>query len=97
MADKGYTQPLPRKDIRVLGKQALGLAYAGANAMYSGNYINEHDVKVAQQLGYILAGGNLSYPSLVSEDYLLKLEREAFLSLCADAKTLERIKGILKI
>jgi len=95
LANEGYTQPAPRKDIKVLGKQVLGLAYAGANTMYSGNYISEHDVKISQKLGYVLAGGDLSQPALVSEDYLLGLEREAFLSLCTEKKTLERIQSIL--
>ncbi len=95
LADEGYVQPLPRTNIRVLGKQALGLAYVGANTMYSGNYISEHDVKISQKLAYILSGGDLSQPSLVSEEYLLDLEREAFVSLCAERKTLERIQSIL--
>jgi 3-hydroxyacyl-CoA dehydrogenase len=95
MAEEGYVQPIPRADIRVLGKQALGLGYVGANTMYSGNYISEHDVKISQKLAYILSGGDLSQPSLVSEEYLLGLEREAFVSLCAERKTLERIQSIL--
>ncbi len=95
MANEGYTPPVPRREIRVLGKQALGLAYAGANAMYSGNYISEYDVKVTQKLAYVLAGGDLSQPSLVSEAYLLNLEREAFISLCAEEKTLERMQSVL--
>jgi 3-hydroxyacyl-CoA dehydrogenase len=95
MADEGYVQPVQRKDIRVLGKQALGLGYVGANTMYSGNYISEHDVKISQKLAYVLAGGDLSQPSIVSEDYLLGLEREAFVSLCTERKTLERIQSIL--
>jgi len=95
MADEGYVQPIPRTDIRVLGKQALGLGYIGANTMYSGNYISEHDVKISQKLAYVLSGGDLSQPSIVSEEYLLGLEREAFISLCAERKTLERIQSIL--
>jgi 3-hydroxyacyl-CoA dehydrogenase len=95
MADEGYVQPVQRKDIRVLGKQALGLGYVGANTMYSGNYISEHDVKISQKLAYVLAGGDLSQPTIVSEDYLLGLEREAFISLCTERKTLERIQSIL--
>jgi len=95
LADEGYVQPVQRTDIRVLGKQALGLAYVGANTMYSGNYISEHDVKISQKLAYVLAGGDLSQPSIVSEDYLLGLEREAFVSLCTERKTLERIQSIL--
>jgi 3-hydroxyacyl-CoA dehydrogenase len=95
MANEGYVQPVPRKDIRVLGKQALGLGYVGANTMFSGNYISEHDVKISQKLAYVLAGADLSQPTLVSEEYLLNLEREAFVSLCAERKTLERIQSIL--
>ena len=95
LAEEGYVQPTPRTDIRVLGKQALGLAYVGANTMYSGNYISEHDAKISQKLAYVLSGGDLSQPSLVSEDYLLNLEREAFVSLCTEKKTLERIQSIL--
>jgi len=95
LADEGYVQPIPRTNIRVLGKQALGLGYVGANTMYSGNYISEHDVKISQKLAYVLAGGDLSQPTLVSEDYLLGLEREAFVSLCAEKKTLERIQSII--
>jgi 3-hydroxyacyl-CoA dehydrogenase len=95
LANEGYVQPLQRTDIKVLGKQALGLAYIGANTMYSGNYISEHDVKISQKLGFVLSGGDLSQPSLVSESYLLDLEREAFLALCTEKKTLERIQSIL--
>jgi len=95
LAEAGYTQPVHRKDIRVLGKQALGLAYLGANSMRSGNYISEHDEKISQKLAYVIAGGNLSAPTLVSEQYLLDLEREAFLSLCGEKKTLERIQSII--
>lgn len=95
MAQAGYTQPALRKDIRVLGNQALGIVYAGANAMFSGNYISEHDQKISEKLGYVLAGGNLSQPTLVSEQYLLDLEREIFVSLCSERKTLERIHSII--
>ncbi len=95
IAEAGYTMPAPRKDIRVLGKQALGLAYLGANSMMSGHYISEHDVKISQKLAYVLCGGDLSYPTLVSEQYLLDLEREAFLSLCGEKKTLERLQSII--
>lgn len=95
LADAGYVQPVRRKDVKVLGKSALGLAYLGANSMLTGNYISEHDVKISQKLGYVLAGGDLSQPSEVSEQYLLDLEREAFLSLTREKKTLERIQSIL--
>lgn len=95
LANEGYTRPTERKDIRVLGKQALGLAYLGANSMMVGNYISEHDVKISQKLAWVLCGGDLSQPTLVSEQYLLDLEREAFLSLCGERKTLERLQSII--
>jgi len=95
LANAGYVQPAHRKDIKVLGKGALGLAYLGANSMLTGNYISEHDVKISQKLGYVLAGGDLSQPTEVSEQYLLDLEREAFLSLTMEKKTLERLQSIL--
>jgi 3-hydroxyacyl-CoA dehydrogenase len=95
MAEEGYTKPVPRNDIRVLGNQALGLVYVGADSMKSGNYISEHDQFISEKLGFVLAGGNLSQPTLVSEQYLLDLEREIFVSLCTQRKTLERIHSIL--
>ncbi|HRP88489.1 MAG TPA: 3-hydroxyacyl-CoA dehydrogenase/enoyl-CoA hydratase family protein [Edaphocola sp.] len=95
LADAGYQQPIPRKDIRVMGNEALGLVYVGANSMKAGNYISEHDQKISEKLGYVLAGGDLSVPSEVSEQYLLDLERKAFVELCAEQKTLERIQSIL--
>ncbi len=95
LAEAGYTKPVQRKDIRVLGKSGLGIVYAGANTMYSGHYISEHDKKISEKLGWVLCGGDLSAPTLVSEQYLLDLEREVFLSLCGEKKTLERIQSIL--
>jgi 3-hydroxyacyl-CoA dehydrogenase len=95
IANAGYTKPIQRKNIKVLGKQALGMFYAGANSMFSGHYISEHDKKISEKLGFVLSGGDLSAPSLVSEQYLLDLEREAFLSLCGEKKTLERMQSIL--
>ena len=96
MADAGYTQPVKRKDIKVLGKQALGMFLVGTDSMEAANYISEHDHKIANKLAYVMAGGDLSEPTLVSEQYLLDLEREAFLSLCTERKTLERIQHMLK-
>ncbi|MGY3054985.1 3-hydroxyacyl-CoA dehydrogenase [Pedobacter sp. UYEF25] len=95
LADAGYTKPIQRKDIMVLGKQGLGIVYAGANSMYAGHYISEHDKKISEKLGYVMCGGDLSSPTLVTEQYLLDLEREAFLSLCGERKTLERIQSIV--
>ena len=95
LSEAGYTKPVQRKDIRVLGKQGMGIIYAGANSMFAGNFISEHDKKISEKLGYVLCGGELSSPTLVTEQYLLDLEREVFLSLCGEKKTLERIQSIL--
>jgi 3-hydroxyacyl-CoA dehydrogenase len=94
MAEAGYTQPIRRTDVKVLGKQALGMFLVGTNQMVAGKYISEHDLKIANKLAYVM-GGDLSEATLVSEQYLLDLEREAFLSLCTERKTLERIQFML--
>lgn len=96
LAEIGYTQPIPRKDIKVQGKAGLAMFYIGAASMLKGQYISEHDQKISQKLAWIMCGGDLSYPQFVSEQYLLDLEREAFLSLCGERKTLERIQHTLK-
>jgi 3-hydroxyacyl-CoA dehydrogenase len=96
MADAGYTQPVERKDVLVLGKQALGMFLVGTDSMEASHYISEHDKKIANKLAYVMAGGDLSEPTRVSEQYLLDLEREAFLSLTTERKTLERIEHMLK-
>ncbi|MDG2194109.1 MAG: 3-hydroxyacyl-CoA dehydrogenase/enoyl-CoA hydratase family protein [Polaribacter sp.] len=96
MAEAGYTQPVLRKDVKVLGKQALGMFLVGTDAMEASRYISEHDHKIANKLAYVMAGGDLSEPTLVTEQYLLDIEREAFLSLCTERKTLERIQHMLK-
>jgi 3-hydroxyacyl-CoA dehydrogenase len=95
MAEAGYTQPIKRTDVKVLGKQALGMFLVGTDQMAAGKYISEHDQKIANKLAYVMAGGDLSEPTLVSEQYLLDIEREAFLSLCTERKTLERIQFML--
>ena len=95
LAHQGYTQPVRRTNIRVLGRDGLGMVYAGANTMFSGGYISEHDKLISEKLGYVMCGGDLSAKTEVSEQYLLDLEREAFLSLCGTKKTLERIQSIL--
>ena len=96
MADYGYLPPFKAKDIKVLGKQALGTFMVGTDTMKAGKYISEHDQKIANKIAYVISGGDLSQSTLVSEQYLLDLEREAFLSLCSERKTLERIQHILK-
>ena len=94
--DSGYVMPTQRKDIRVLGRGALGALYSGIHGMVMANYATEHDAVVARKLAYVMCGGDLSEQTLVSEQYLLDLEREAFLSLCGEKKTLERIQSVLK-
>lgn len=94
--DDGYTMPVVRKDVKVLGRSALGALYAGINGMWRGNYATDHDALVARKLAYVMCGGDLSEPSFVSEQYILDLERSAFLSLCGEKKTLERIQSVLK-
>ncbi|WP_127130781.1 3-hydroxyacyl-CoA dehydrogenase NAD-binding domain-containing protein [Pseudoflavitalea rhizosphaerae] len=94
--DSGYTMPVARNDVKVLGRSALGALYAGINGMWRAGYATDHDVTVAKKLAYVMCGGDLSEQSLVSEQYLLDLEREAFLSLCGEKKSLERIQSVLK-
>ncbi|NCT18603.1 MAG: 3-hydroxyacyl-CoA dehydrogenase [Flavobacteriaceae bacterium CG_4_8_14_3_um_filter_34_10] len=96
LAEAGYTKPIQRTDIKVLGKQALGMFLVGTDSMLASNYISEHDKKIANKLAYVMAGGDLSEPTLVSEQYLLDVEREAFLSLTTERKTMERIQNMLK-
>lgn len=90
----GYTPPVKRR-VKVLGKQGLGIVYAGANSMKEGNYISEHDQLISEKLGWVMCGGDLSEPTEVSEQYLLDLERKEFLSLVATKKSLERIQFML--
>ncbi|RYZ55358.1 MAG: enoyl-CoA hydratase/isomerase family protein, partial [Chitinophagaceae bacterium] len=94
--DSGYVTPVQRKDVKALGRGALGALYSGINGMLKAGYATEHDALVARKLAYVMCGGDLSEASLVSEQYLLDLEREAFLSLCGERKTLERIQSVLK-
>jgi 3-hydroxyacyl-CoA dehydrogenase len=94
--DSGYVAPVQRKDVKVLGRSALGTLYSGIHGMKTANYATEHDALVAKKLAFVMCGGDLSEPSLVSEQYLLDLERESFLSLCGEKKTLERIQSVLK-
>lgn len=96
LADRGYTRPKERTDIRVMGNEGLGLVYVGAETMASGNYMSEHDRVISEKLGWVMCGGDLSYPQEVSEKYLLDLERKAFLELCTTRKTLERLQSMVK-
>jgi 3-hydroxyacyl-CoA dehydrogenase len=96
MADEGYSRPVERKDIKVLGRTGLGMLLTGVHSMRFANYISDHDAKIAGKLAYVMCGGDLSESALVSEQYLLDLEREAFLSLAGERKTLERLQSVLK-
>ena len=91
-----YVKPIPRKDILVLGRTGLGALYIAAHSLKLGNYASEHDIKIAQKIAWVLCGGDLTSPQTVSEQYLLDLEREAFMSLCGEPKTLERIQFMLE-
>jgi 3-hydroxyacyl-CoA dehydrogenase len=95
LAAAGYVQPAPRQDIYVLGQTGLGALYVAAESLRLGKYASEHDIKIAKKIAYVLCGGDLSASQLVSEQYLLDIEREAFLSLCGEQKTLERIQAML--
>jgi 3-hydroxyacyl-CoA dehydrogenase len=95
MSDVGYTKPIPNTSIRVQGRGGMALFLAGIQGMQMGEYISDHDAKIARKIAYVMNGGDLSYPMEVSEQYLLDLEREAFLSLCGERKTLERIESLL--
>lgn len=96
LAEEGYTRPIERKDVKVLGRTALGMMLTGIHSMRFANYISEHDAKIAGKLAYVMSGGDLSEATLVSEQYLLDLEREAFLSLAGERKTLERLQAVIK-
>lgn len=96
MAQSGYSQQQQRKDIKVLGKQLLGLIEVGAESYLASNFISEYDAVLSKRVGYVMAGGDLSAPTTVSEQYLLDLEREAFLTCCGERRTQERIQHMLK-
>ena len=96
MANKGYVAPKREKNITLMGQEGLGIVYVGANTMFSGNYMSEHDLLISEKLGFVLCGGDLSQNETVSEQYVLDLERKAFLELCQEKKTLERLESIVK-
>lgn len=96
LANKGYIAPKREKNITVMGQEGLGIVYVGANSMLSGNYMSDHDRVISEKLGFVLCGGDLSENTLVTEQYLLDLERKAFVELCAERKTLERLESLVK-
>jgi 3-hydroxyacyl-CoA dehydrogenase len=93
--EAGYTTPVQARNIKVQGRAGLALFMAGVHGMRMGNYISDHDQKIALKIANIMCGGDLTSPQEVSEQYLLDLEREAFVSLTGEKKTLERIQSIL--
>jgi len=96
LAGAGYTAPQPRTQIPAPGIAALATLETGIFLMGEAGFASEHDQKVARWAAYVLAGGRVTAGSPVSEQYLLDLEREAFLSLCGERKTQERIAFTLK-
>ncbi|HEU4873388.1 MAG TPA: enoyl-CoA hydratase/isomerase family protein, partial [Pyrinomonadaceae bacterium] len=96
LAASGYVEPQQRKDILALGAPALATLKLGIHQMKRAGYISDHDAEIGTQLARILTGGDLNHPTRVSEQYLLDLEREAFLSLVGMRKTQERIAHMLK-
>ncbi len=94
MAAEGYRPPLPAK-IRVLGEPGRAAVKLMLFSMKLGGYISEHDEVIASKLAHVLTGGNLPSGGVVSESYMLGLEREAFVSLCGHEKTRERMKSML--
>lgn len=92
----GYVAPIQRKDIKVLGRTGLGALYTAINELELGQYATEYDAHIARKVAYVLCGGDLTGAQNVSETYLLNLEREAFLSLCGEAKTQARIQHMLE-
>jgi 3-hydroxyacyl-CoA dehydrogenase len=96
LAAEGYSAPVPRTDIPAPGENVLATLKLGVYMMRQADYISDHDVKVANWAAYVLCGGPVTPGTLVSEQYLLDLEREAFLSLCGEKKTQERIAFTLK-
>jgi len=96
LAASGYVPPQPRNDILALGNPALATLKLGIHQMKRGGYISEHDALIGEKLARILTGGDLNHETRVSEQYLLDLEREAFLSLAGTRKTQERLAAMLK-
>ena len=92
---KDYVPPSTREDIEVLGRSGLGVLYTAINEYRLGKYMSEYDEVIARKLAYAMCGGDLTHPQQVSEQYLLDLEREAFMSLLGNQKTLDRIQYLL--
>jgi 3-hydroxyacyl-CoA dehydrogenase len=96
LARQGYIPPQPRQDVLVLGEPALSKFKLGLHMMKRGGYISDHEVLIGTKIATVMSGGNLTRPTRVSEQYLLDLEREAFVSLCGTKATQDRIAHMLK-
>ena len=94
LSEAGYTAPIPKK-IKVVGAPGYATLLLGAQGMFQSGFISEHDLKIAKKLAFVIAGGLVPYGTEVTEDYLLNLEREAFLQLVADPKSQARMQHML--
>jgi len=93
---EGYRPPRPKKNIKVMGERGYALLQMGLFYMREGGYISQHDEHVAKKVAHVMTGGNLPDGTEVTEQFILDLEREAFMSLCGEAKTQERMQYTLK-
>ena len=91
---ENYTAPIP-KEVLALGRSGLATLYTAINEFYLGKYMSQYDVEIARKVAYVLCGGDLTSEQNVSEQYLLDIEREAFLALLGNQKTLDRIQYML--
>ena len=96
LSEQGYTPPPVSTTIRVLGRKTAATFEVALNQYRNGNYISDYDVHLGKKLAYVMTGGDLSAPQDVHEDYLIELEREAFMSLLGEQKTMERIQYMLE-
>jgi len=92
---KNYIPPAARQDINVLGRAGMGVLYSAINEFRMGEYMSDYDVEIARKIAYVMCGGDLTSPQQVSEQYLLDIEREGFMSLLGNQKTLDRIQYLL--
>ena len=92
---ENYVAPGERKDITVLGRAGMSVLYSAINEFRLGDYMTDYDVEIARQIAYIICGGDLTKTQQVSETYLLDIEREGFMKLLGNQKTLDRIQYLL--
>ena len=92
---ENYVAPTERKDITVLGRSGISVLYSAINEFRLGEYMSDYDVEIARQIAYVICGGDLTSPQQVSESYLLDIEREGFMKLLGNQKTLDRIQYLL--